>query len=348
MTPRERVLGLLEGRKVDRVPCFTGMGTVWGVALAEYGYDFAEVHVDAQKMARVGRYPAEAYGYECAVVPFDLCVEAEILGCEMNTFPGRDKPLYPNIRRHRILSEDDLQQLKIPSQVDTRGRLPLVMEAISKIKDDLGGEIPVGSYILGPYTLAGQIMDLNNLMRLTIKKQGQVASLLDKLVELLIKVAEAYQQAGVDYLCVREMGATSDILPPKMFEELIVPRLKTLLASIKCPKILHICGGSLPILGLMLQCGANAISVENKNKLRETRARIGAEPILFGNLDGYGVLAEGTSEEVTAEVVRCLDEGSDSPWPGCEVSLETPPENLTAMVAAVKEYGSRHWFRNRV
>jgi [methyl-Co(III) methanol-specific corrinoid protein]:coenzyme M methyltransferase len=347
VTPKERVLGLLAGQKVDRVPCFTGMGTVWGVALAEYQYDFADVHVHAKKMAEVGSYPAEAYAYECAVVPFDLCVEAEILGCEMNTFPGREKPLYPNIRKHVIHSEDDLQQLQIPSRVETMGRLPIIMEAIAEIKDRLGANVPVGSYVLGPYTLAGQIMDLNDLMRLTIRKQDQVAALLDKLAELIIKVANAYQKAGVDYLCIREMGATSDILPPQMFERLIVPRLKNILASINCPKILHICGGSLPILGQMLQCGSDAISVENKNKLSETRARIGPKPLLFGNLDGYGVLAEGTPEDVVAEVVRCLEEGSDSPWPGCEISLETPAENLTAMVFAVKEYGHQYWFRNR-
>lgn len=40
------------------------------------------------------------------------------------------------------------------------------------------------------------------------------------------------------------------------------------------------------------------------------------------------------------EVVNCLRNGVDALWPGCEILLKAPLENLQAMVRAVEKYGS--------
>ncbi|MEW6423232.1 MAG: uroporphyrinogen decarboxylase family protein [Bacillota bacterium] len=345
MLAKERILGLFEGKPVDRVACFSGTGTVWGQALKEYGYTFAEVHGSAEQLARVAAFPAQAYGYECAVVPFDLCTEAEVLGCATNFYPHQTRPLYPKVVRQVICSENDLLHLSIPEKVANLGRVPVVTEAIQRLKDLVGHKVPVGSHVLGPYTLAGQVMDLNSLLRLTIRKPEKVLDLLARLTELINQICICYVEAGVDYLTVREMGATTDILPPQIFTKLIKPHLKNIFENIQAPKILHICGGSLPIISEMLACGASAISIENKNALAQTRARAGSEPLIFGNLDGYGVIVDGTPDEVGAAVIRCLEEGSDGIWPSCEISLAAPKNNLAAMIEATKNYGGKLWFR---
>jgi len=324
------------------------MGTVWGQGLKEYGYSFAEVHGSADKLARVAAFPAQAYGYECAVVPFDICTEAEVLGCEANFYPHQQQPIYPKIIRQVINSENDLSCLSIPEQVVGLGRIAVVTEAIQRLKELVGQKVPVGSHVLGPYTLAGQVMDINSLLRLTIRKPEKVMDLLSRLTELINKICICYLEAGADYLTVREMGATTDILPPQIFTKMIKPHLKNIFENIRIPKILHICGGSLPIVREMLDCGANAISVENKNGLAQTRACAGPKPLIFGNLDGYGLLVDGTPEEVQAAVIRCLEEGSDGIWPSCEISLAAPENNLVAMIEATKKYGGRLWLREKL
>jgi [methyl-Co(III) methanol-specific corrinoid protein]:coenzyme M methyltransferase len=343
---KERILGLFEGKPVDRAACFSGMGTVWGPALNEHGYRFAEVHSRAERMAVVAAYPALAHGYECAVVPFDLCVEAEILGCETNFYQHQDKAIYPKISRQVIFSENDLG-MAVPERVAGCARVPVVTEAIARAKELVGEKVPVGTYVLGPYTLAGQIMDLNMLLRFTIRKADKIMDLLSRLAELISAVCLCYEEAGADYLTVREMGATTDILPPKIFAGMIKPHLQKIFSNTRVPKILHICGGSLPIIQEMLACGADAISVENKNGLGETRARAGKRPLIFGNIDGYGVLVSGSEEEVRDAVVRCLEEGSDGIWPSCEISLEAPLKNLKAMIEATKTHGEKLWRRKR-
>lgn len=346
MNSKERILGLFEGKPVDRVACFNGMGTVWGQALDEYGYRFAEVHSRAEKMAAVAAYPALAHDYECAVVPFDLCVEAEILGCETNFYQNKERAVYPKISRQVISSENDLG-LAVPERVAGRARVPVVTEAIARAKELVGGKVPVGTYVLGPYTLAGQIMDINMLLRFTIRKADKITDLLSRLTELINRVCLCYEEAGADYLTVREMSATTDILPPKIFAGMIKPHLQSIFSNIRVPKILHICGGSLPIIQEMLDCGADALSVENKNSFGEARARAGKDPLVFGNIDGYGVLVNGSGEDVRAEVVRCLEEGSDGIWPSCEISLEAPLKNLKAMIEATKTYGEKLWRRKK-
>lgn len=341
MNSRERILSLFAGEEVDRIASFTGMGTVWGVALEHYGYRFADIHSDAVKMTRIASYPSEVYGYECAVVPFDLCIEAELLGSELNTFIDSDKPLYPKPRSPIIGSEDEMEQLEIPLELNGLGRLSLVKEAIRDLKETVGENVPVGSFVLGPYTLASQIIDFNKLLRFTIKKPDKLNTLLAKLTVLIIKVAQEYENAGVDYITVREMSGTTDIVPPLFFQNIISPHLQQIFNNIKCPSVIHICGGTIPVLREMFESGADAVSVENKNGLAEVRRILGEQVLLFGNLDGFELLENGTVEDIFREVKKCLDDGSDGLWPACEISLDTPAENYKAMIDAVKKYGGK-------
>lgn len=98
LTPRERVLRLFEGKEVDRPACYSGMGNVTTAGLEQFGYKLAETHGDAGKMANAAASSYKLFGYECAVVPFDLCVEAEALGCVMNPYEEVDMLLYPTIK----------------------------------------------------------------------------------------------------------------------------------------------------------------------------------------------------------------------------------------------------------
>lgn len=92
---------MLNGEQVDRVACYSGTGTVWGAALEHYGYNFADAHHDPENMANLATFPFETAGFECALMPFDICVEAELMGCEINFFSNSNESIYPNIKKHR-------------------------------------------------------------------------------------------------------------------------------------------------------------------------------------------------------------------------------------------------------
>lgn len=341
LSSRQRVLNLFNGQEVDRVPVFSGMGNITVHGLTQHGLRFAEVHTDAHKMATVAASTYRLFGFECAVVPFDMGIEAEILGCTVNYYDdGSERILYPTISEKPAEKVEDLR-LKIPQNLAQAGRIPVVNEAIGRLKEDVGREVAIGSWVLGPLTLGGQILDLTALLKTSYKKPGLVNSVLDSLAGYLIDILHLYKQAGADYLTVREMGATSDVIDPRMFKSLVLPHLQRIFAAIPSPKVLHICGNTNPIVELMVEAGADALAVEQKNDLAATVQKVGDRQLVFGNLDPYGVLVQGTPEIVRQTVRQIINNGADAVWPGCDIWPEAPMENMRAMMEEVKVAGTR-------
>src|SRR5512144_494130 len=334
---RERVLKMFAGEEIDRPPCFSGMGNVTTEGLKGLGQNFAATHLDAKMMAAAAATTYKLFGFECAVAPFDLCIEAEAMGCEINVYAHSEDLLYPTIKKKLIHNEAEME-LSIPSDLTKRGRVPLMVEAIKLIKKDIGSEAAVGSYVLGPFTLAGQIMELNDLLKLSFKKPDKIGKLLEQLTDVIIQVAGEYQKAGVDYITVREMGATSDVLSPRVFKTLILPYLRQIFEKITVPSALHICGKTNDIVTSMMEAGPTAISVEQKNDVAESRKKLGADALIFGNFDPYNVLVSGSEELVRSTMRKCIDDGVSAVWPGCDIWPTVPADNFKAMLDEVRKY----------
>ncbi len=167
-----------------------------------------------------------------------------------------------------------------------------------------------------------------------------VGSLLEKLAEVLIQIIRIYRSAGADYVSVREMGAGPDILSPRIFESLVMPPLKRIFDEIESPNVLHICGDTNDIVDRMALCGADAISVEKKNNVAETRKKLGPDALIFGELDAYGVLVQGKPDDVERAVKEAIDRGVNAIWPGCDIWPTVPRENMEALMKAAREYGN--------
>jgi [methyl-Co(III) methanol-specific corrinoid protein]:coenzyme M methyltransferase len=337
MNARERILKLFAGEPVDRPPCFSGMGNVTTEGLKSIGAKFAASHLDAKLMAGAAATSYKLYGFECGVVPFDLCIEAEALGCEINVYAHSEDLLYPTIKKKLIHNESELD-IALPPRLTERGRIPLMVDAIRMIKQDIGGEAAVGTYVLGPFTLAGQIMELNDLLKLSFKKPDKIGRLLDRLADAIIQVAAEYERTGVDYITVREMGATSDVLSPRVFKSLILPYLAKIFAKLTVPSVLHICGKTNDIVPFMAESGAKAISVDQKNDVAESRKKLGTEALIFGNYDPYNVLVTGSQDLIRQTMKKCMDDGVSAVWPGCDIWPTVPPDNMKAMLDQVRNY----------
>jgi len=335
MKPRDRVLGLFRGEAIDRPPVFSGMGNVTVHGLEPHGWRFAEIHVDATKMATAAASTHKLFGFESVVVPFDMGVEAEVLGCQVNYYTHSAQAiLYPTIAQ-KLGTQVEEVRVKVPDNLAEQGRVPLVMGAIRQLKADVGDEVAVGSWVLGPFTLAGQIVELDNLLKTSFKKPAVVNELLSALAEFLIPLIRLYRQAGADFITVREMGATSDVLSPRMFKMLILPHLQRVFQAIEPPRVLHICGDTNFIVELMAESGAEAISVDQKNDIAATVNKVGDRVLVFGNLDPYNVLANGTPDGIRAKVQEILAAGVDALWPGCDIWPSVPAENMRALMSTV-------------
>ncbi|MEE8359014.1 MAG: MtaA/CmuA family methyltransferase [Candidatus Hydrothermarchaeales archaeon] len=336
-TPHERVSRLFNNEKIDHIPCFSGMGNVTVEGMKKLGIRFADAHQDAVKMAAIASTTFRFYGFESAVVPFDLGIEAEALGCEMNFYQDSEAPIiYPTVKTKIASFETPID---MPKDLAEKGRVPLVKKAIELLKEDIGGDVAIGSYVLGPFTLAGQVLDLNDLLKNSYKRPDEVNAFLDSLEKVIVEIAKTFKDAGSDYITIREMGAPADVIGPRMFKSLVQPHLAKTIKGIEQPTVLHICGNTNPIVEMMYECGPTAISVEQKNDIKDTREKLGENALIFGNIDPYNMIVKGTPTEIQKSVKSAIEAGVSAVWPGCDIWPDVPAENMRALVDATKRYG---------
>jgi uroporphyrinogen-III decarboxylase len=97
---------------------------------------------------------------------------------------------------------------------------------------------------------------------------------------------------------------------------------------------LHICGNTRPILGLMGRLDCAIVDIDSLTPLDQARAAMTPHQVLLGNIDPVRVLRAGTPAEVYAAVAECHRHAGDAfiVSAGCEVTRDTPAENLHAML----------------
>jgi [methyl-Co(III) methanol-specific corrinoid protein]:coenzyme M methyltransferase len=338
MTSKERVLNLITGKPIDIVPASSGFGNVIVAGLEKYNLKFAHIHLDAQEMADAAAGTVETAGIESPIVPFDMGVLAEALGARLNTYAHSEDILYPTLRDKFVHDESDI---KLPADLANAGRLPIVCEAIQILKKKFGEDYPVGSWCLGPFTLAGQVMDLNELLKMSFKEAEKANAILGKLTEAIIGEMQAYIAAGADFISIREMGATSDVLSPRQFKKQIKGFSKQIIDALDVPTVYHICGDTNQIITDMYELGADAVSVDKKNDLKASREKLGEDAVILGNIHPWDQITTGTPETVKQITLDCGAAGADAVWPGCDFWPTTSVENMRAWVVGNHEIPPR-------
>ncbi len=339
LTPKERVMRVFRKEPVDTMPFFSGYGMVVLPAIKELGYQFPQIHTDMDKMVQSAVLSSKMYDFDSVVVPYDMTVESQALGNQISLYEHSEDILYPTIPEK---SWKGLEEVEIPDNILELGRLPMILEAIKLAKRE-APDHAIGAWQLGPFTMAGQLLELDIMLKGVFKQKELVEAALDKISDMIIKIGQAQQAAGADYITLREMGTGTDLISPRTWKTMIMPRVTRILAAWKSPKVLHICGATDLIIEMMNECGADALSVDIKNNLVESRQKIGDDALLFGNFDVFALpCKEETTVEEAVEAIKVnIDGGVDAVWPGCDLWPDIKDENMRAIVKTAREYGSK-------
>lgn len=339
MTPKERVMTLFKKEPIDTMPIFSGLSMLVKPALDEAGYAFSSIHADHERMAGAAIRSTKMMEFDCIVIPFDITMLSEAIGNTVNFYENTEEIVFPTIPKKRW---ERIDEIEIPDDLPARGRHHLVPKALKIIRDE-APDYPAGVWLRGPFTQLGQILELETVLKAVFKEKDRVASVLDRLADAAIGIGRAWQDAGADYITMSEPGCNAEVLPPRLFKQMIQPRLIRILEAWDSPKILHISGATDPLVEMMAQCGADALGVDVKNNLKETRSKLGPDVLLFGNFDVYNLPCkqETSVEEVVDAVRKNIDAGVDAVWPGSDLWPDVKPENIRALVRAVHDYGRK-------
>ena len=157
----------------------------------------------------------------------DLSVEAECFG---STIRVTDDEV-PTVIGAVVSDEDAADALEIPEVGVCR--TGLYIEAIAKASEMITDR-PVLAGVIGPFSLAGRLMDVGEAMAYCYEEPDMVHTVLEKTTKFLIAYCEAYKAAGANGVVMAEPLA--GMLSPGLAEEFSHPYVKQIVDAVRGEK----------------------------------------------------------------------------------------------------------------
>ena len=288
-----------------------------------------EVSRDKDLMVQGHQTAFETCRHTPVVVGIDIYnLEAEAFGSVIAEPDGEGIPA-PN--EHLCDEVADILELD-DFDVATSGRLAMVVEAAVELKEQLP-EAVVKVPVSGPFSLASNLCGLENLLCDCMTDPEVVGEALEKLTQNQLRFCDAIRSAGIEPTFF-ESAATPPLVPPHMFEEIVLPFLKRVIGDAPC----IIGGNTEPILEPMLSTGTQyvicpsetdqAAFMKQMEAHLDVMVRINMNPSVFCSADSAGAFAE-------ADRVMALAGGRSTVCLGSGV---LPYEAVLETVLAVKKY----------
>ena len=312
-------------KKMGRVPIVPLVGNPGAKII---GKTLRECLTDAtvQTSALVALY--EEIKPDAMFVMMDLTVEAEFLGCDL-IFSDNDPPAVLN-----PVLEDVSKIEKIFSKKDVGGRMHLFETVVKDLKKAIN--VPICAYVIGPFTLAGEIMDLSRALKFTRKKPALLHQVLEKSTELIIKYINLLEVAGADLICILEPSAM--MISAAQFKEFSGEYCKKIISKgISKMSVLHICGDTNHLISEMQSTGPDGLSVDKQVSLPDAYSKLNGDTVLLGNIDPVTVITFSDLETIKKKSVEMIKEMAGKNnfifSTGCDVPQDAPIDNLKAMLS---------------
>ncbi len=336
MNAKERVMAVINHQKPDRMPCFGANSTVTYEQMEKVGAYWPEGHVEAEAMAKQALAAYTVLGFDAVRVPYCQTFEAVALGCKRKLGKVRELEGFPGIEHPPPYKLDDTPEF--PDDFLSRGYIPELLKAVEILKKEVGDEVPVIAGIIGPFTIAGSLLDSVPLLKATFKAPDKIPPFLEVAEKAGTMLAKALVEAGADIISCEDMTASPELIAPKSYREFELQYQRRQFEAIPVPTILHICGNVDPIVEWMGQTGANILSLEPKASAKLARQKCGSNIILMGGVDTATTLYMKDPETVKQGCEETIEDGIQILAPGCAVAPGTPMENLLAMVEVAKAH----------
>lgn len=301
-----------------------------GVQLSNYSV--RQILFNAKAQAETSRALAEKFKPGALFQVMDLSVEANALGLQVR-YPLNESP---TVEDHPVKSVADLERF---SGIDILkdGRIMAFLDAMREMKETI--DMPIGGYVIGPFTLAGRMMGESEAAMAAIDDPSGLEQIVEFATERILRYGKALVNAGADMIAILE--PTGVILSPTQFGQFSGKYVKRILEGLDTMGILHICGNSTHIIPGMCETGAQGLSLDSDVDLPKAMELLPEDVVMIGNLDPVACVAHSTAEEVREASRQLLDSMSKYPnfifSTGCDLPPETPLENIAAMVETCRE-----------
>ena len=295
-----------------------------------------ELVSDSRIMAMGMRLIADRYKMPFATSYMDLSVEAEAFGSEIRFSDDE----VPTVIGSIVEEEEDADALAVPEV--GAGRTGVCIEAMRKA-GELIQDRPVLAGCIGPFSLAGRLMDVSNAMINCYEEPDMVHTVLEKVTKFLISYISAFKETGIQGAVVAEPLA--GLLSPDLAQEFSGDYMKQIVAAVQDENFIivyHNCGGSaLATIDSIVSNGCRAFHFGNAVNMAEVLPNVPANCLAMGNVDPAGEFRNGTPESIYGATTALIRECSSYPnfviSSGCDIPPLTPWENIESFFRAVRE-----------
>jgi len=300
------------------------------------GASVYEITHDAAVQTRGILKVAEETNAAAAVCMMDLSLEAEAFGC---TILAEENEV-PTVVGTLITDEEEANALEVPS-VGT-GRTGLYLEAAKNAAEQITDR-PVLAGIIGPFSLAGRLMDVEEALVNCIADEDFVLAALEKTTAFLIAYAKAYKAAGVNGIVMAE--PLSGLLSPALEKVFSAPYVKQIVDAVQDDDfivIYHNCGPNTPdMTDSFASNGAAAYHFGDAVDLVDMLKAMPADKPICGNISPSAQFLSGTPESMTEAVHTLMERCKAYPnfvlSSGCDIPPDAKWNNIRAFFAAAAE-----------
>ena len=321
---------IIKSKKRAAIPIMTHPGIeLIGKTVSEAVTD-GNVHFESIKVLNE-KYQAAA----CTTI-MDLTVEAEAFGATV-VIPEDE---IPTVIGRLLSNNEDVENLQIPNL--SAARLPTYLLAnklaASHIKDK-----PVFGGMIGPFSLAGRLYDMSELMIACYCEPETAKLLLSKCTDFLTKYCAEIKKQGVQGVIIAEPAA--GLLSNDGCNEFSSIYIKQIIDTVQDDNfmiILHNCGNTGHCTQAMVETSAMGYHFGNKIDMISALSNCPPETIVMGNLDPVTLFKSGDAEEIRSQTLALLEKTAAFPnfilSSGCDIPPYVPHENIEAFYEALAEY----------
>jgi uroporphyrinogen decarboxylase len=344
----DRFLKALMRQPVDRTPVW--MMRQAGRYLPEYratraqAGDFMSLCKNTELACEVTLQPLERYELDAAILFSDILTIPDAMGLGLYFAEGEGPKFHTPVR-----TEADIDQLQV---INTASDLGYVTDAVSMIRRELNGRVPLIGFSGSPWTLATYMIegqssrDFARAKTMLYTQPELMHQLLDKLALSVIDYLNAQIVAGAQ--AVHIFDTWGGALSHAAYQEFSLAYMQKIVSGLikqadgrDVPVILFTKGGGL-WLEAMADTGCHGLGLDWTMDIGAAKARVGDRVALQGNMDPAVLRADPANiEREVQRILASFGTGSGHIFNlGHGITPDIDPQHAKAFIEAVHKFSA--------
>ena len=305
--------------------------------------DFLSLCKNKELACEVTLQPLRRFDLDGAILFSDILTIPDAMGLGLYFAEGEG----PRFERP-LRSAADIKALGVPDPADS---LRYVTDAVSLIRKELDGSVPLIGFSGSPWTLStymvegGSSKEYRHVKGMMYQNPAALHQLLQKLAESVTSYLNAQIEAGAQAVMI--FDTWGGVLTPATYRDFSLQYMAQIVAGLKrehegqiIPVTLFTKGGG-QWLEVMADTGCNALGLDWTIDIDEARRRVGDRVALQGNLDPCVLYADPDAIRAKAQdiITRFGNHSGHIFNLGHGIHQTVNPDHLGVLVDAVHEFG---------